>query len=248
MGKPAQPQEQTMDEILASIRRMIADDEFRKAGEPADSPPKGDPGRAASNVSRLFAGAPADAKTEPVHEEPPAVDDNVVELAMAQAFEEARAEVAAAGPETGEEIEPEEPEEPEEPGEPPMPPPAPLPDRVREARRMAANSPGVATAPPAAYSHAIAGPAHRRAIPPLPAPAGEDRRPAPLLSANSDAAVAAAFDQLATTMLSGGARTIDELAEDLLRPMLRDWLDNNLPPMVERLVREEIERVSRGRR
>jgi hypothetical protein len=60
--------------------------------------------------------------------------------------------------------------------------------------------------------------------------------------------VSSAFNQLATTMLSGSARTIDELVEDLLRPMLRSWLDVNLPPLVERLVREEIERVSRGRR
>ena len=28
--------------------------------------------------------------------------------------------------------------------------------------------------------------------------------------------------------------------------MLQDWLDNNLPTLVERLVREEIERVARG--
>jgi cell pole-organizing protein PopZ len=33
----------------------------------------------------------------------------------------------------------------------------------------------------------------------------------------------------------------------MLRPMLKDWLDENLPPLVERLVREEIERVSRRR-
>ena len=58
-----------------------------------------------------------------------------------------------------------------------------------------------------------------------------------------------AFNQLATTMLlSGSARTVDDLVEDLLRPMLRSWLDINLPPLVERLVREEIERVARGRR
>jgi hypothetical protein len=36
------------------------------------------------------------------------------------------------------------------------------------------------------------------------------------------------------------------MAEDMLRPMLQDWLDNNLPTLVERLVREEIERVARG--
>ncbi|TGV63965.1 DUF2497 domain-containing protein, partial [Mesorhizobium sp. M00.F.Ca.ET.149.01.1.1] len=36
------------------------------------------------------------------------------------------------------------------------------------------------------------------------------------------------------------------MAEEMLRPMLQDWLDNNLPTLVERLVREEIERVARG--
>jgi uncharacterized protein len=38
------------------------------------------------------------------------------------------------------------------------------------------------------------------------------------------------------------------VVEDLLRPMLKNWLEGNLPQMVERLVREEIERVSRGPR
>ena len=68
------------------------------------------------------------------------------------------------------------------------------------------------------------------------------------MSPRADAVVASAFSQLAANMLPGSSRTIDELVEDLLRPMLHDWLDANLPVMVERLVREEIERVSRGRR
>jgi hypothetical protein len=34
----------------------------------------------------------------------------------------------------------------------------------------------------------------------------------------------------------------------MMRPMLQDWLDNNLPTLVEKLVREEIERVARGGR
>jgi cell pole-organizing protein PopZ len=46
-----------------------------------------------------------------------------------------------------------------------------------------------------------------------------------------------------------GARSIDDLARELLHPMLKKWLDENLPRLVERLVREEIERVARrGRR
>ena len=36
------------------------------------------------------------------------------------------------------------------------------------------------------------------------------------------------------------------VAEDMLRPMLQEWLDNNLPSLVERLVRSEIERIARG--
>ena len=41
--------------------------------------------------------------------------------------------------------------------------------------------------------------------------------------------------------------TDEDLVKEMLRPMLKSWLDENLPPMVERLVRQEIERVSRGR-
>jgi cell pole-organizing protein PopZ len=42
------------------------------------------------------------------------------------------------------------------------------------------------------------------------------------------------------------ARTLEDLVREMLRPMLKVWLDDNLPGMVERLVRAEIERVSRG--
>jgi hypothetical protein len=48
-------------------------------------------------------------------------------------------------------------------------------------------------------------------------------------------------------MIVNNARTIEDLIKDMLRPMLKTWLDDNLPGMVERIVRAEIERVSRGR-
>ena len=68
-----------------------------------------------------------------------------------------------------------------------------------------------------------------------------------LLSPDAQATASAAFGALASTMLShsGGARTLEEIVEDLLRPLLKAWLDQNLPPLVEKLVREEIERVAR---
>jgi uncharacterized protein len=46
-----------------------------------------------------------------------------------------------------------------------------------------------------------------------------------------------------STRLGDADLTIEQLTKDLLRPLLKEWLDANLPDMVERIVREEIERV-----
>ncbi len=40
--------------------------------------------------------------------------------------------------------------------------------------------------------------------------------------------------------------TLDQLFENLARPMIREWLDRNLPPMVERMVTKEIERITKS--
>ena len=44
------------------------------------------------------------------------------------------------------------------------------------------------------------------------------------------------------------AEMIENLTREMLRPMLKSWLDDNLPSLVERLVRAEIQRVARGGR
>jgi cell pole-organizing protein PopZ len=75
---------------------------------------------------------------------------------------------------------------------------------------------------------------------------GEAER-AQLLSRETSAAVDSAFNTLTQTVLVQNARTLEDLVREMLRPMLKTWLDDNLPGMVERLVRAEIERVSRGR-
>jgi cell pole-organizing protein PopZ len=69
-----------------------------------------------------------------------------------------------------------------------------------------------------------------------------------LLSLETDSSVSHAFNLLAHTVLTNNARTLEDLVREMLRPMLKMWLDDNLPPMVERLVRAEIERVARGGR
>jgi cell pole-organizing protein PopZ len=68
-----------------------------------------------------------------------------------------------------------------------------------------------------------------------------------MISGYAAAAVDSAFSSLAQTVLVQNARTLEDLVREMLRPMLKSWLDDNLPGLVERLVRSEIERVSRGR-
>ena len=69
----------------------------------------------------------------------------------------------------------------------------------------------------------------------------------PIMSHSTVAAVDSAFNALAQTVLSNNARTLEDLVKEMLRPLLKTWLDDNLPNLVEKIVRAEIERVSRGR-
>jgi hypothetical protein len=71
--------------------------------------------------------------------------------------------------------------------------------------------------------------------------------PPHILSRSTVSAVESAFNTLAHTVLSNNARTLEDLVKEMLRPMLKSWLDDNLPGLVERIVKAEIERVSRGR-
>ncbi len=77
---------------------------------------------------------------------------------------------------------------------------------------------------------------------------GEGRDLTALVSAATVEQVSRSFSDLAAAFDGTERRSLDEMAEDMLRPMLKDWLDDNLPTLVERLVREEIERVARGPR
>ena len=89
----------------------------------------------------------------------------------------------------------------------------------------------------------------RRGEPSPAAAAAPAAEPAPrpaIISPVAGRQVAAAFGELSEAFAARSKKTFDELAEQMLRPMLQDWLDNNLPVLVERLVREEIERVARG--
>jgi len=88
------------------------------------------------------------------------------------------------------------------------------------------------------------------------APAAAPARPAPvrdapgLVSPGTAAASVTSLAQLADKLAATSppeafaGRTVEQLVVDLLRPMLREWLDQNLPGMVDTLVRAEIERLA----
>ena len=202
MNQPAKAQEPSMEEILASIRRIIADDDAAKppakpAAKPAESTPaKPAPAPAAAEAA---GGDEMDAILADLEEKPPPEpSDEVLELTEAMAA------------------------------------PAPEPPAFR---RIDPDHPDVvfdevAPAPP-------------------PPPQAPPRMPATdslLLSNAASAAVHSAFGTLAHSVSAQNPRTLEDLVKEMLRPMLKAWLDDNLPVMVERLVRAEIERVSRGPR
>ncbi|MCC2111496.1 MAG: DUF2497 domain-containing protein [Hyphomicrobiales bacterium] len=225
MTKGSAAQEPTMEEILASIRRIISDEETPEAeasAAAADEPPAE---MSEEDLDKLFddpedgppaAEAAADPVAEPEEPEPaPEIgDDDILELSVDQEVEETPDLVEA---EIGVDFIDSE----DEPAEDFL-------DAVEEAEPEP--KPEMAEPEPAAYDYAEA---------PV--------EPGNLLSTETDNAVSLAFHDLASTILSNNARTLEDLVKEMLRPMLKSWLDDNLPPLVERLVRAEIERVSRGR-
>jgi cell pole-organizing protein PopZ len=214
-----------MEEILASIRRIIADDDASKAPA-AEAPPPPPPPRPVRPVQEEAHEVHAAPPPPPPPPPPPRIEFEppppppVIEEPVA--FEpETVAEQSADILDLTESM---------------AMPPEPEPAAPPQFRTIDGNSDvGFDEAPeppPAPFP---------------PAPARADEHEERLLSHTASAAVDSAFNALAQTVLSQNARTLEDLVREMLRPMLKTWLDDNLPGMVERMVRAEIERVSRGR-
>jgi cell pole-organizing protein PopZ len=203
--------EPSMEEILASIRRIISEDSTEKPA-PAAPPPAARPAPAA-------VGAPAD----------PAGDVLVLTEVVADDGSVSRLDSAR--------------------GEPRRPAPTPPAERRGAVQEAAEAEP--------------ARPSPRLRAEPAEAPAMtgvEEAKPSVssiragdpgLLSRKSAAAAATAFAQLSTlprdtAAAAGGGPTLEAFVRQALEPMLREWLDANLPGIIERLVRDEIERVVRS--
>ena len=239
-----------MEEILASIRRIIADDEAKPPvaekpaspaapAKPAAKPAMADIPPSAIPAAQAAAAKPAPAKPAPPPAPPPpaapAASNSQDDIdALLNGLDEATAP---------EEIR------------------APLPDGdvFELTDDMAVAMAEVAPAPQPSFQKVEPhddlefAEAAARGTPRQPAfePSPFDSMATPaqqILSHSTVSAVESAFNSLANTVLSNNARTLEDLVKEMLRPMLKSWLDDNLPGLVERIVKAEIERVSRGGR
>jgi cell pole-organizing protein PopZ len=226
MNKPA-PKEPSMDEILSSIRQIIADDD-------AGAAPK-KPAIPAPPPARSFVPQPT-----PVRLPDPEPESEPLALSPEQILRDTAAEdeakpglsyselLSSAGPSlvdpddvAFDEIEDE---------------PAPVP---------------VFTPPPRAAAPAFERPAPRPAASvalaaPMPDPTLSSDLAEQLLEPTTQSAVKSTFAKLSGLQTIGSGVTLEDMMRDMLRPMLKEWLDENLPSVVERMVEKEIARVSRG--
>jgi hypothetical protein len=238
MSQPAKVREPSMEEILASIRRIITDDDAVKA--PPDSlssaslaalalphqstetvKPNRMPMTPSAKPSPSLARAPSAPASDPA---PSAYAANAV-----RSHDDTDTQFATL----------------DEPQSPDPERASPL-SSSRETHKAPPPRPADMLEPTEEMRTPSSQPTFRKAH----AEPGSDRpatEPPRLMSSSTEATVESAFNALAQTVIVQNARTLDDLVREMLRPMLKAWLDENLPHMVERLVRAEIERISGGR-
>jgi len=251
-----------MEEILASIRRIIADDEAKPAAAEKTAPPppssQSNPPPpapvAAAAPAKPEKPAPAPAARAPVDTPRPAAPPPAKAAAPvapppppapAPAVSNSQDDIDALLNGLDEATTPEE-------IRPAAPEPEPESDVLDLTDEMALPDPAPQATfrkvePPddLEFTEAAAKAPLREMAFDMPPPSPMDSRP--ILSRTTVSAVESAFNSLAHTVLSNNARTLEDLVKEMLRPMLKSWLDDNLPGLVERIVKAEIERVSRGR-
>lgn len=129
-----------------------------------------------------------------------------------------------------------------------IPPPPPSPPVPAPPPAVEAAAPQVPPSPSSSPSPAVPAPSP---VPPSPAPVPEASTQSGLLAPEVAEKASSSVGSLLRTLASerqqvavrAGGPTIEDLMREEIRPLLKAWLDANLPQLVERLVRAEIERV-----
>lgn len=207
--------EPSMEEILASIRRIIEDS---------------DPGQAPAHPAKAVANdhVAAVSRSEDTRREGTAGD---VEGAAARPVAEAAVRPRVVAPEpVMERAMPETPaKEPEMESAASVSPATPRAD----AGRPESPAPAAAAAPAEPPVQPEAPRAERVATP-----------SAVLISQETSRKVAAAFGDLSAAVDETRRRGVEKMAREMLRPMLQEWLDKNLSGLVEEMVQKEIRRIT----
>lgn len=207
--------EPSMEEILASIRRIIADDSLgtKKDETPAAAPPP--PPRAAAAPAAPV--APAVVNTMESMETDP--DSDVLDLAEVGTLAGSEGDDVMIG----------------------LAEDATAFDSGADMQESEIEAVPVLVEPPVAPVLMMVSPA-------LPAPSlPTAAMPDPIISVETSGMVSNAFAHLArNTPMPAPGRGLEDIVAEMLRPMLREWMDSHLPGIVERLVRAEIERVARS--
>jgi len=195
-------QEPTMEEILASIRRIISEDDAPAETASAAAAPQPE-----IEAAPVVEASPALMDETPSMQEPEAADEDVLELT--EAWQAPAAESIG-------DLDVLTPEQPE-----PFPS-APISESV-----FADPAPIRTPEPTTAYDSLVGDSASASAASAFAGFASSLKQPEP-----------------ADVSFPSGP-TIDEMVRGLLRPMLKEWLDGNLPAIVEAQVRKEVERIAR---
>ncbi len=202
MARQPNTQDVSVDEIIASIRRIVADDDQGNASSTADSvaaasPPIGDAGDSRPRNAMSM---------EDMLNFPP------VSASILGARTESRRPHVAVSEDAGRK---------------------PSEQAIEE--------------PPQAPPPAVVGDSHAEAKPQRPPKAKTSTNRATeqaLLSRTAAAAVDREFEVLSQIVSGSWNARLDTMAREMMRPMLRVWLDRHLPKLVRQLVREEIARIS----
>ena len=177
--------------------------------------------------------------------EEPSMEDILASIRriLSEEEEEAQAAEEVGGLEMDLSAEPETEPEPE-PEPVPEPEPEPAPEPMPEPEPVAALEPEPAAPPP---SHPLA---------PMPAPMADVLQLTPemvtseIVSASTAHAATDILSELAKAILNrrdvavddaGQNMTLEGMVREILKPLLREWLDRNLPYLIERLVKKEID-------
>ena len=212
MAQGAKSKEPSMEEILASIRRIIAEDDSEKSAQrPAEA--------ASVELNPDSAASVEPERAMEAFYSPPAPESPAAKAgALSGTAKAARSSTIFDLTE-------------------------PMASSPSQSAAPAVDS-SPAPVPPAPIDQAVANAAVTQSG---GAGGARDDERSGLMSGTTSAAIDSAFNALAQTVLVDNARTLEDLVREMLRPMLKVWLDDNLPGIVERLVRAEIERVSHGR-